>query len=104
LASARLAGAFYGGRMAKEELLELEGVVTDVLPDARFRVKLDNEHKIVAYTAGKMKKHRIRTLVGDRVTVEMTPYDLDKGRIVFRYKDERAPATRAQARRNFRRR
>ena len=59
--------------MAKEELLELEGVVTDVLPDARFRVKLDNEHKIVAYTAGKMKKHRIRTLVGDRVTVEMTP-------------------------------
>ncbi len=90
--------------MAKEELLELEGVVTDVLPDARFRVKLDNEHQIVAYTAGKMKRHRIRTLVGDRVTVEMTLYDLDKGRIVFRHKDERAPATRAQARRNFRRR
>ena len=91
--------------MAKEEILELEGTVTDILPDARFRVTLDdNEHQIVAYTAGKMKKHRIRTLVGDRVTVEMTPYDLDKGRIVFRHKDERAPATRAQARRHFRRR
>ena len=70
--------------MAKEELLELEGVVLDVLPDARFRVMLDNEHEIVAYTAGKMKKHRIRTLIGDRVTVEMTPYDLTKGRIIFR--------------------
>ena len=75
--------------MAKEELLELEGVVLDVLPDARFRVMLDNEHEIVAYTAGKMKKHRIRTLIGDRVTVEMT-YDLDKGRIIFRHKDEKA--------------
>ena len=90
--------------MAKEELLELEGVVLDVLPDARFRVMLDNEHEIVAYTAGKMKKHRIRTLIGDRVTVEMTPYDLDKGRIIFRHKDEKAPDTRAQARKNFRRR
>ncbi|MDG2187024.1 MAG: translation initiation factor IF-1 [Hyphomicrobiales bacterium] len=90
--------------MAKEELLELDGIVTDVLPDARFRVKLDNEHEIVAYTAGKMKKHRIRTLIGDRVTVEMTPYDLDKGRITFRHKDEKAPATRSQARKNFRRR
>ena len=73
--------------MAKEELLELEGVVLDVLPDARFRVMLDNEHEIVAYTAGKMKKHRIRTLIGDRVTVEMTPYDLDTGIIIFRLKD-----------------
>ena len=90
--------------MAKEELLELEGVVLDVLPDARYRVMLDNEHEIVAYTAGKMKKHRIRTLIGDRVTVEMTPYDLDKGRIIFWHKDEKAPATRSQARKNFRRR
>ena len=72
--------------MAKEELLELEGVVLDVLPDARYRVMLDNEHEIVAYTAGKMKKHRIRTLIGDRVTVEMTPYDLSKGRITYRGK------------------
>ncbi len=90
--------------MAKEELLEFEGTVTDILPDARFRVKLDNDHEIIAYTAGRMKKFRIRTLVGDRVSVEMTPYDLDKGRIVYRHKDERAPATRGQQRRNTRRR
>jgi translation initiation factor IF-1 len=76
--------------MAKEELLEFDGVVTDILPDARFRVKLENDHEIIAYTAGRMKKHRIRTLVGDRVTVEMTPYDLEKGRVVYRHKDERA--------------
>jgi len=90
--------------MAKEELLEFEGVVTDVLPDARFRVKLDNEHEIIAYTAGRMKKHRIRTLVGDRVTIEMTPYDLDKGRVIYRHKDERAAGAGAPARRTFRRR
>lgn len=90
--------------MAKEELIEVEGVVTDVLPDARFRVRLENGHEIIAYTAGRMRKFRIRTLVGDRVTVEMTPYDLDKGRLVYRHKDERAPATRAQARRAVRRR
>lgn len=72
--------------MAKEEPLEFEGVVTDVLPDARFRVKLENGHEIIAYTAGRMKKHRIRTLAGDRVTVEMTPYDLDRGRVVYRHK------------------
>ncbi|MGI9382756.1 MAG: translation initiation factor IF-1 [Methyloligellaceae bacterium] len=91
--------------MAKEELLEFEGIVTDVLPDARFRVKLDNDHEIVAYTSGRMKKNRIRTLVGDRVTIEMTPYDLDKGRVVFRHKDERAGgAMKPQRRRPFRRR
>jgi len=89
--------------MAKEELLEFEGVVVDVLPDARFRIKLDNEHEIIAYTAGRMKKHRIRTLVGDRVTIEMTPYDLDKGRVIYRHKDERAVAGQP-ARRTFRRR
>ena len=72
--------------MAKEEPLEFEGVVTDILPDARFRVKLENGHEIIAYTAGRMKKHRIRTMAGDRVTVEMTPYDLDKGRVVYRHK------------------
>ena len=79
--------------MAKEELLEFEGVVTDVLPEARYRVKLSNDHEIIAYTAGRMKKNRIRTLVGDRVTVEVTPYDLDKGRLIFRRKDtsERPP-------------
>ena len=76
--------------MAKEDLLEFEGVVMEVLPDGRYRVKLDNDHLVVAYTAGRMKKARIRTLAGDRVTVEMTPYDLDKGRLIFRHKDERA--------------
>ena len=65
--------------MAKEELLEFEGEVTEELPDGNFRVKLDNEHVILAYTAGKMRKFRIRTGVGDRVTVEMSPYDLARG-------------------------
>ncbi len=77
--------------MAKEELLEFEGAVTDVLPDGRFRVQLENGHEIVAYTAGRMKRNSIRTIAGDRVTVEMTPYDLDKGRIVFRHKTDSGP-------------
>ena len=81
--------------MAKEELLEFEGVVTDVLPEARYRVKLSNDHEIIAYTAGRMKKNRIRTLVGDRVTVEVTPYDLNKGRLIFRHKDDSAPSPSA---------
>jgi translation initiation factor IF-1 len=75
--------------MAKEEMLEFEGVVDEVLPDARCRVKLDNGHEVSAYTSGRMKKNRIRILAGDRVTVEMTPYDLTKGRINFRHKDGR---------------
>lgn len=74
--------------MAKEDALAFEGVVTEVLPDARYRVTLDNGHVVIAYTAGKMKKNRIKTLAGDRVTVEMTPYDLDKGRLVFRHKGD----------------
>ena len=65
--------------MAKEELLEFEGLVTDILPDARYRVQLDNGHELVAYTAGRMKKNRIKTLAGDRVTVEVSPYDLENG-------------------------
>jgi translation initiation factor IF-1 len=77
--------------MAKEEMLEFEGVVDEVLPDARCRVKLDNGHEVIAYTSGRMKKNRIRILAGDRVTVEMTPYDLTKGRINFRHKDGRPP-------------
>ncbi len=76
--------------MAKEEMLEFEGVVDEVLPDARCRVKLDNGHEVIAYTSGRMKKNRIRILAGDRVTIEMTPYDLTKGRINFRHKDVRA--------------
>jgi translation initiation factor IF-1 len=78
--------------MAKEELLEVEATVLEMLPDARFRVRLENGHEMIAYTAGKMKRFRIRVLAGDRVTVEMTPYDLTKGRICFRHKDERAVA------------
>lgn len=75
--------------MAKEEMLEFEGVVAEVLPDARCRVQLDNGHEVIAYTSGRMKKNRIRILAGDKVTVEMTPYDLTKGRINFRHKDTR---------------
>jgi translation initiation factor IF-1 len=75
----------------KEELLEFEGIVTEVLPEARFRVKLDNEHEVLAYTAGRMKRNRIKTLAGDRVTVEMSPYDLSKGRITFRHKTGTLP-------------
>jgi translation initiation factor IF-1 len=93
--------------MAKEELIELEGRVTEILPDARYRVQLDAGHMIVAYTAGKMKKNRIKTLAGDRVTVEMSPYDLEKGRLIFRHKDERAssaPRPPQRGNQQFRRR
>ena len=74
------------GLMVKEDVLEFNGVVTELLPNAMFRVKLENDHEILAHTAGKMRKHRIRVLAGDKVTVEMTPYDLTKGRITFRFK------------------
>jgi len=84
--------------MAKEEMIEMEGVVNEVMPDTRFRVGLDNGHDIIAYVSGKMRKHRIRILAGDKVSIELTPYDLTKGRITFRHKDERAP-TAAPARR-----
>ncbi|HZZ93625.1 MAG TPA: translation initiation factor IF-1 [Usitatibacter sp.] len=79
--------------MAKEDTIEMEGVVNEVLPDTRFRITLDNGHPITAYLSGKMRKHRIRILAGDKVSIEMTPYDLSKGRITFRHKDERAPGT-----------
>ena len=72
--------------MAKDELMEFTGTVKELLPNAMFRVLLDNDHEIIAHTAGKMRKFRIRVLAGDRVTVEMTPYDLTKGRITFRFK------------------
>ena len=72
--------------MAKEELLEMRGQVVELLPNAMFRVKLENNHEILGHTAGKMRKNRIRVLAGDKVTVEMTPYDLTKGRITFRQK------------------
>ena len=72
--------------MAKEDLLEFKGVVSEVLPNAMFRVTLENEHVVLCHTAGKMRKNRIRVLQGDVVIVEMTPYDLTKGRIIFREK------------------
>ncbi len=72
--------------MAKEELLEFNGTVEELLPNATFRVRLENDHEIIAHTAGKMRKNRIRVLAGDKVLVEMTPYDLSKGRITFRFK------------------
>ena len=70
--------------MAKEDVLEYEGVVLEILPNAMFKVKLDNEHQILAHTAGRMRKHRIRILAGDKVTVEMSTYDLTRGRITYR--------------------
>jgi translation initiation factor IF-1 len=88
--------------MAKDDLIEFDGTIMERLPEARFRVALDNGHQTLAYTSGRLKKNRIRMLVGDRVTVEMTPYDLSKCRITFRHKDERAiPAPTGS---NFRRR
>ena len=89
--------------MPKEEFIEFEGTVIELLPEGRYRVQLDNAHVVLAYTAGRMKRNKIRTLFGDRVTVEMTPYDLSKGRITFRHKTEGAPRP-AQARPQFRRR
>tara|TARA_B100001167_G_C16702623_1_gene272438 strand:+ start:68 stop:337 length:270 start_codon:yes stop_codon:yes gene_type:complete len=77
---------FYGGELAKEELLQFTGEVVELLPNATFKVKLENGHEVLAHTAGKMRKFRIRVLQGDRVDVEMTPYDLTKGRIIFRHK------------------
>ncbi len=72
--------------MAKEELLEFPGTVTELLPNATFRVNLENGHEVLAQISGKMRKNRIRVLAGDKVMVEMTPYDLTKGRITFRFK------------------
>ncbi len=72
--------------MAKEEVIEMAGTVMELLPNATFRVELENGHEIIAHTAGKMRKNRIRVLAGDKVQVEMTPYDLSKGRITYRFK------------------
>jgi translation initiation factor IF-1 len=89
--------------MSKEELIEFDGTVTEVLPDGNYRVKLDNDHQILAYMSGKMRKFRIRTGVGDRVIVEVSPYDLDRGRINFRHKSDRPTAAAQPRRQNFRR-
>lgn len=83
--------------MAKEDQIQMEGVVTETLPNTMFRVQLDNGHVITAHISGKMRKNYIRILTGDRVTVEMTPYDLSKGRIIFRNKDKKAGAAAADS-------
>ena len=70
----------------KEDLMTFDGIVQELLPNAMFRVKLDNDHIVLAHSSGNMRKNRIRVLEGDKVTVEMTPYDLTKGRIIFRFK------------------
>jgi translation initiation factor IF-1 len=72
--------------MPKDDMIEINGTVTELLPNAMFRVRLENGHEVLAHTSGKMRKNRIRVLAGDKVTVEMTPYDLTKGRITFRFK------------------
>ncbi|MGD9538589.1 MAG: translation initiation factor IF-1 [Alphaproteobacteria bacterium] len=72
--------------MAKEDLMQFPGTVEELLPNAMFKVKLENGHVVLAHTSGKMRKNRIRVLVGDKVTVEMTAYDLTKGRIIYRHK------------------
>jgi translation initiation factor IF-1 len=82
--------------MAKEELIEMHGVVNEILPDSRFRVTLENGHQLVAYTGGKMRKHHIRILAGDNVTLELSPYDLSKGRITFRHLERRGPPPMAR--------
>lgn len=85
--------------MAKEELIEMSGLVVEVLPDSRYRVTLDNGHQLIAYTAGKMRKNHIRILAGDKITIELSPYDVTKGRITFRHIEGRTPA--APRRRTF---
>jgi len=83
--------------MAKEELLEMDGFVVEVLPDSRYRVTLDNGHNLVAYSSGRMRKHHIRILAGDKVSLEISPYDLSKGRITFRHLETRRPASPARS-------
>ncbi|MEJ5128492.1 translation initiation factor IF-1 [Comamonas sp. MYb21] len=78
--------------MSKEDLIEMQGKIEEILPDARYRVNLDNGHSLIAYTGGKMRKHRIKIIAGDNVTIEMSPYDLSKGRITFRHLAPRSGA------------
>ena len=85
--------------MAKEDLIEMTGQVLKVLPDARNRVKLDNGHELVAYTNGKMRKQHLRFLAGDRVSLDLSPYDLTMGRITFRHIEGRPPVSNQNRRR-----
>ena len=84
--------------MAKEDLIEMNGMVTEILPEQRFRVELDNGHHLIAYTAGRMKKNFIRIIAGDKVTLELSHYDLNKGRIVFRHLEKRGTTAPAKKR------
>lgn len=88
--------------MAKEELIEMQGKVDEVLPDMRYRITLENNHQMIAYIGGKMRKFKIRILAGDKVTVEMSPYDLSKGRVTFRHIENRMPQANSAARRPHR--
>lgn len=87
--------------LAKEELIEMNGVVMEILPDSRYRVTLDNGHKLIAYTGGKMKKNHIRILAGDKVTLELSPYDVNNGRITFRHIESKNAYTPAPRKRSF---
>jgi translation initiation factor IF-1 len=82
-----------GAALAKEELIEMNGRVAEILPDSRYRVILDNGHELVAYTGGKMRKNHIRIIAGDLVSLELSPYDLTKGRIMFRHLPNRGPSS-----------
>jgi translation initiation factor IF-1 len=75
----------------KEEKIEVEGTIVETLPNTMFRVRLENGHEVLAYLSGKMRKYYIRVLLGDRVLVELSPYDLTRGRITYRYKTQRVP-------------
>jgi translation initiation factor IF-1 len=77
--------------MSKEEAIEVDGVVDEILPGGQFRVRIEGDRMVLVYTAGKMRKNRIRTAVGDRVTIEMTPYDLTRGRLIFRHRADSVP-------------
>lgn len=88
--------------MSKEDLIEMQGKVDEVLPDSRYRVTLENGHTLVAYSGGKMRKNHIRILAGDKVSLELSPYDLSKGRITFRHLEPRSGGSLAPARRKFR--
>ena len=87
--------------MAKEDLIEMMGVVNEVLPDTRFRVTLDNGHQLIAYSAGKMRKNHIRILAGDKVTLELSPYDINNGRITFRHIEAGGGATYTPRKRTY---
>ena len=87
--------------MAKQAAIEMEGLVTEVLPGQKFRVRVQNDHMVLAYAAGKMSKFHIRVLEGDTVTVELSPYDLTRGRITFRHKIPSAPLSPSKQRRRY---